>query len=424
VKRILLGAGVLLLAGAGALGLVAYLELRQPSDVRGSSTVEFVPTAPVPVPQKPPAPGIVWPTYGYSPERLRVGPGTARPPFRRVWRFRAQQLLEFPPAIAYGRLYFANATGTAFAIGAKTGKRAWKRQTGRCEASSPAVDHNVVFFTFLRRCHGGLPKNDGLVIAYSAGSGKLIWQRRIGQTESSPIVYNGRLYVGDWTGRVYAFNARTGKLIWQFRSQGKVKSAVAISGNRLFFGSYDHHVYALRLGTGKLIWKAAAQNRGFRSRGTFYSGPAVAYGRVYIGSTDGKLYSFGATTGKARWVTGTGNWIYSSPAVWSKRVYAGSYNGFFYCFDAATGQVKWRFDAHGKISGSPTIVNGIVYFATLAGKTVGLDAKTGAVLWRFPDGEYTPVVSDGDRLYVVGRARIYALVNKVSAPKKHGRRKR
>lgn len=424
VKRILLAAGILVLLLAGILGAVAFVKLRQPPDVRGSSTAEFVTTAVAVAPQKPAEQGILWPMYGYSPNRLRVGPGKERPPFHRLWLFRAGQLLEFPPAIAYGRLFFANARGTVFAISSKTGKRAWRRQTGRCQASSPAIDRHVVFFTFLRSCSGKARSDDGLLIAYAVGTGKVRWQRRIGQSESSPIVYRGHVYVGDWTGTVSSFVARTGKLAWTFRSEGKVKSAVAISGNKLFFGSYDHHVYALNLATGKLVWRADAQNRGFLSRGTFYGGPAVAYGRVYIGSTDGKVYSFGAASGQVRWVTGTGNWVYSSPAVWEQRVYAGSYDGSLYCFDAATGEVKWRFKANGKISGSPTIVNGIVYFATLARRTYGVDATTGKQVWTFPDGEYTPVVSDADRLYLIGQARIYALRGKVNVEAQRGRRKR
>ncbi len=48
---------------------------------------------------------------------------TLAPPFTRVWTFRAQALVEFPPAVAYGRLFFANNAGVLFAIGAKNGKR-------------------------------------------------------------------------------------------------------------------------------------------------------------------------------------------------------------------------------------------------------------------------------------------------------------
>jgi outer membrane protein assembly factor BamB len=402
----LVALGVLLVVAA----VVVALRLRAPSDVRGSSTSEFVTTATPVKPPPPPEPGIAWPAYGYSAERERVGPGDHRPPYRRVWLFHGRELLEFPPVIAYGKLYVANADGTVFAVDADTGKTVWRRETGRCQAASPAVDEHRVYVTFLRSCarHRRAQKN-GLLVVYDARNGKLVWQRRIGQSESSPLVLDGRVYVGDWNGFVYAFDARTGKLVWRFRSNGKVKSAVAVSGNRLFFGSYDSHIYALRLRTGKLVWRASAQDRGFLGRGNFYSGPAIAYGRVYIGATDGKVYSFGATSGHLQWATGTGGYVYSSPAVWRKRVYAGSYSKRLYCFDAATGAVVWRFKAAGKISGSPTIVNGIVYFATLNRHTYGLDARTGRELWTFHDGEYTPVVSDADHLYVVGVARIYAL---------------
>ncbi len=87
----------------------------------------------------------------------------------------------------------------------------------------------------------------------------------------------------------------------------------------------------------------------------------------------------------------------------------GSYDHLFYAFDAATGRQLWRFHANGPISGSPTVVDSVVYFATLAGRTYGLDARTGRQLWSFPDGRYTPVVTDGRRLYLNGYGKVYAL---------------
>ncbi len=415
MKRILLAAALVSLVVIGIVAAFVVSRVRADHNVRGSSTVEFVPTL-APEPPAPAEPTIAWPTYGYDNERIRVGPPTAvEPPFTQTWMFRARALVEFPPAIAYGRLYFANGIGRVLAVDAATGKQVWRRDTGRCQASSPAVDRHLVYVTFLRGCtKGRRGLTDGLLVAYESGGGAIRWQRRIGQSESSPLVHKGYVYVGDWTGRIYAFVARTGKLAWSFKTDGKIKSAVAVSGNRLFVGSYDSHVYALDLKTHKLVWKAGAQAR-LGHRGTFYSGPAVAYGRVYIGSTDGKVYSFGATSGKTRWARGTGGWVYSSPAVWRNRVYAGSYSRQFFCLDAATGDVKWQFDAPGKISGSPTIVNGIVYFATLSKRTFGLDALTGKVLFTFPDGAYTPVVADDERLYLVGEGRLYGLVPKVKA---------
>lgn len=413
MKWALIALGALALALVGA-GVAYYLHIKHAGrDVKGSSTVEFVTTQPPPPP--PPGPGIVWPMYGHDRERQRFANGVSlAPPFRRAWMFRAQSLVEFPPAIAFGRLFFASNDGIVFAIGATNGQRAWKYDSGRCVAASPAVDGNLVYETFLnappcnRHPSGTLT---GELIAFNVGSGKVVWRRRISPSESSPLVTAGVVIVGDWSGRVYAFTKRTGHLEWTAKLHGQVKGGVAVNGNRVFVGDYSGHVYALALHSGRIIWQASAQPR-FGNTGTFYATPTLAYGRVYVGATDGKMYSFGATSGKLRWSQSTGGYVYSSAGVWRDRIFAGSYSGQFFAFDAATGTILWKFKADGPISGSPTVIAGRVYFATLKGTTYGLDARTGAQVWTFPDGKYSPVVADKKRMYLVGYTRIYGLNEK------------
>jgi outer membrane protein assembly factor BamB len=421
MKRRLIGgvvALVLLVAGVTA-GYVLY-KREEAKDVRGSSTEEFVTTEdeePLP-PPPPPAREqleVVWPLNGYDTERQRVAPFDLSPPFRRVWMFRARNLLEFPPAIAYGRLYFTNNSGVMFAVNAKTGKRAWKQPIGRCVAASPAVADGTVYQSFLNRppCNSKAKPGrlEGEVIAFAAGFGKIRWRTRIGPTESSPLVADGLVYVGDWRGRVYALDQATGRVRWTFQGKGRIKGAVAKSGNRVYVGTYDGYLYALRATTGKVIWRTRTQDR-LGGRGYLYSTPTVAYGRVYIGSTDHKVYSFGAASGKLRWSQGTGGYVYGSPAVWRKTVYVGSYSGRFFALDAATGDIRWRFKANGDISGSATVLNGVVYFSTFKERTYALDAKTGRQLWTFEDGKYGGVVADRDRLYLVGHARVYGMVER------------
>ena len=421
MKWILLAVAGLLLLAAGGAAVYVWDKREAAEDVRGSSTVEFVETEEPeeePVVAPPPGkrgPGVVWATYGYDNERQRVAPFDHRPPFRRIWTFGARNLLEFPPSIGFGRLYFTNNSGVLFAVNAKTGKRAWRFKSGRCVAASPALANGTVFQSFMNRRPCNSKRNpgrlEGEVIAFAAGFGQVRWRTRLGPVESSPLVANGRVYVGDWRGRVYALDERTGRVRWTFEGDGRIKGSLTLSGNRLYVGNYKGYLYALDATTGKQIWRARSQDR-FGGRGQFYSTPTAAYGRVYIGSTDGKVYSFGATSGELRWSQGTGDYVYSSPAVWRKKVYAGSYSGRFYAFDAATGDTIWEFDAGGEISGSPTILDGVVYFSTLEERTFALDARNGKVLWTYPDGKYTPVVADRERLYLVGHARVYGMVER------------
>ena len=428
----LAGAGVflLLLVGAG-LGYYFYVQGKS-GDIRGSSTVEFVPTE---APPAPPPPTITretnpvthqpealtrvdWPTFGYDDRRLRYLPSRLAPPFRIAWVFHGRHLLEFPPAVAYGRAYIANNPGVLYAVQAATGRTSWRYASGRCAAASPAVAGELVYMAFLNLRRKGndacnaepsTPGLNGQVLALDARTGRVRWRRTIGASETSPLLANGRVFVGDWHGDVFALDAKTGKTIWRYRTGGQVKGALALSGRRLYVGSYDHHLYALRAGTGRLIWKASSQER-FGGRGTFYSTPAAAYGRVYIGSTDQKVYSFGATSGRVRWSQSTGGYVYGSPAIWNKLVLIGSYSKRFYALDAATGDIKWQFKANGPISGSATVLGSIVYFSTLEGRTYGLDAKTGKQVWSFPDGKYSPLVAGPERVYLVGYTKMYGLV--------------
>jgi outer membrane protein assembly factor BamB len=42
-------------------------------------------------------------------------------------------------------------------------------------------------------------------------------------------------------------------------------------------------------------------------------------------------------------------------------------------------------------------------------RTYALNARTGRPVWRFPDGQYSPVVADADRVYLVGSEAVYGL---------------
>ncbi len=403
------GSLVLLLA----LGLAAYFYRKhQGRDIRGSASVEFEQKEP-PVAKEPK--DVTWPMYGYDAARLRSPFGfKLRPPFRRhpVWTFRGRALLEFPPVIAYGRIYIVNNRGEVFALDERRGKIRWRYHSRRCSAASPAVGRHLVFVALLNRppCNASRGE-DGRVIAFDAETGKIRWSRQTGPTETSPLFAGNVVVVGDWSHNVYAFTTSSGNLRWHYKSGGQIKGAMTLAGGRVYFGSYDTHVYALDVRTGKQVWRASSQPRVGRT-GTFYANPAVAYGRVYLGATDGKMYSYGARSGKLRWSNGTGDFIYSSAAVWRRNVLVGSYDGDFYSFDAATGDVRWRFDANGKISGSPTVIDGIVYFSTLSGRTYGLDARNGKVRWTYPAGQYATVVASKRRLYLVGYSRLFALIRR------------
>jgi outer membrane protein assembly factor BamB len=184
-------------------------------------------------------------------------------------------------------------------------------------------------------------------------------------------------------------------------------------------------LFALNARTGRLRWEAASFAR-FGRREYFYATPTVAYGRVYIGNADGVLYAFGASSGRLLWARRAGTYVYTAAAVWQRTIYVGTWDGYFSAFDAGTGDLRWRHDSPGGISGAPTVMAGLVYYSTFGDfanshqrrvedgpfRTFALDARTGKPIWQFPDGHYSPLVADQERVYLVGRESVYGLVSR------------
>ena len=254
--------------------------------------------------------------------------------------------------------------------------------------------------------------------------GKEIWRfRGSGPSESSLLYVGGLLYFGAWDHKVYALDPKTRKVRWATETDAEINSSAVYSNGRIFIGTNGGSIYALNARTGEILWRGRSYS-GFRfGHEYFYATPAVAYGRVFAPNTDGTLYVFGARSGDLLWAQPAGSYVYTAPAVWNQTVYVGSYDGKMYAFDAATGRLRWTYEASGSIHGAPTVMDGLVYFSVCGNcgrngardtkegppGTFALDARTGTLIWSFWDGRYSPVVADGKRVYIMGKARVWAV---------------
>src|SRR5689334_9538860 len=177
--RILLAAGLVLVVAAGAVG---YKLTRRPGDV-SNPNVEFDnptpdPTA-TPTPTSTPAKGskpkktpdtFRWAMYGYTTDHKRSfqPPGGLGGPFKRIWYRPAGALLEFPPAIADGKLRQLADDGELVALNKLNGRLLWRKDLGALSASTPAVAGNRVFATILETRKG---VNRGRIVALGLKKG-------------------------------------------------------------------------------------------------------------------------------------------------------------------------------------------------------------------------------------------------------------
>lgn len=401
----------LVVLGVAAV-VVAYEELKRPGDVHNETAIEhFKPEKPKEAPPPRKVHGkpqtVNWPMYGLNPQRTRYLPARGiRPPFRKIWRYTERPLLEFPPIYVGGVLYAVNNSGFAFALNARTGEKIWEHRIGELNASSPTYYKHRLYIVNLVPGH---------IVKLNAKNGKVIWKKSLpGRAESSPVVKGNSVFFGCEDGKLYSVSTVNGNIRWATQLSGPVKAAPAYYGGRLFVGDYGGSMNAVDADTGNLIWSTGSLGTGI-SGGQFYSTPAVAFGRVYAGNNDDRVYSFDMSNGELAWTYSTGGYAYSAPTVASTKhspptVYIGSFDGNIYALDAKTGSVRWSRSTGGQIVGSLSAIGEIVYVAEFTHQTTsGFMMHSGRRVFRYPKGTYTPIISDGQNLYVTGYSSITAL---------------
>ena len=323
--------GLSLLVIAGGAGAIAYSKLKRPDDV-SNAEVPFIAPPKEKKPSKKVAETIDWPTFRY--DRQRTGfldVKGIKPPFKEVWDYGNEPLLEFPPSIADGALYFVDNDGLAIALNSDNGRKLWDRRIADLNASTPTYADGRLFIATLE---------PGQIMSLSAKNGKQIWKKSLPcRTESSPLVVNKRVYFGCEDGNLYAMTAKKGNMLWKTAVSGAIKGAPAYHDGSLFVGDYGGAMTSIRAKTGEVQWSTQALGPGLGQPGAFYSTPAVAFGRVYAGNNDSRVYSFDEKTGALAWTYSTGGYVYSGPSVAQVKgtpptVYIGSFDNNVYALDA------------------------------------------------------------------------------------------
>ena len=354
------------------------------------------------------APFVDWPLFGRIPERTHYLAGERRvlnPPLREAWSVNTHALIEFPPALADGVAYVVNKFGNAKAVRLRDRKVLWERVSDPrdvgvpTDVTAPVFHEGTVFFAYV----------DGRLVAVDAKTGRPRWTTNLhSHLESSPVVVGDRLYLGDDKTNVIAVRASDGKVLWEFNSPGAIKASPSYHDGRVYVADYEGAMFCLDAGTGKPVWRTNTTKVPPFGEGGFYSSPAIAFGRVYAARDDGTVFAFHLRDGRVDWSFPTDNFVYGSPAVAKvpgtpPTVYIGSYDEHFYALDARSGRQRWRYDVGGAVPGTATVIGHTVYTSSFkTDETLGIDVRTHRKTFEMHQAGYTPVVSDGRRLFLIG----------------------
>ena len=152
----------------------------------------------------------------------------------------------------------------------------------------------------------------------------LAWTKQVGdynmRMQGTPLVVDGVMYVSNGWSVIYALDATTGEEIWKYdpevdRSYIRLaccgpahNRGVAVYEGKVFVGTFDGRLIAVDANTGKEVWDVDTWIPEGLGRFNITGAPRAAAGKVYIGQGSGEsghrrgyVTAYDADTGQVAW---------------------------------------------------------------------------------------------------------------------------
>ncbi|HKM35537.1 MAG TPA: PQQ-binding-like beta-propeller repeat protein [Lachnospiraceae bacterium] len=300
---------------------------------------------------------------------------------RLSWKFDTEGKVVSSPIISGDVIYFGSNDGNFYAVNKDTGVEVWRYTLGFPILCQPTLQDDKVFFS-----------GKDVFVAVDAKTGNELWLsnqqdksdeiRRKDQWDyhdATPVIDNGVVYFGSFSGIVFGFDANTGDMVWEFdASKGNpVRTTPIIVDGIMYYGDWKGSYRAVDMEKKEILW----QNEFIAP---FQSATVIKDDVLLVGGRDTRVSAI----------------------------------------DCTSGDIKWELkDSFGSwITGDPVIDGDTVYFSTSDAKKVyAINVKDGSVAAEYPiyKNSFTKVIIDNGRLYVTsgdaystpgtGKIQVYSL---------------
>ena len=299
------------------------------------------------------------------------------------WSLTGSVLLEFPPGLWAARGCTCSRTTARCTPSPRAPAGcAGSASSATLAAASPAYGDGEG----LRRAAAARRRHPaGRVVALRAPDGKILWTASSRAAASPPRWSTGDhalLRLRERHG--LRARAQDGRIRWRYQAAARSRAALALADGKLYFGDYGGRVYAIRgrqrqgvvqghsgarfgLGGGQLLLDARGRLRP----------------RLHRQHRRQRLLVYAPTAASSPGASSTGGYVYASPAVaqvpgGAPTVYIGSYDGRSTRSTPARARVRWSRRRTARSPAPRPSIGDIVYFSTTtATNTFGLGARTG-----------------------------------------------
>ncbi len=309
-----------------------------------------------------------WNMYGGNCRHSNNISTSLNPPLKLIKKFKTSSSLGLSPICSNGIIYTGSLDGKIEAFNIVRMSKRGKLKTGVGIVAAPVYYNDRLYFA--------ISKERDTFLCYSISKGRHLWRKRLGHIESSPILYNDKLFVGTLDGELYCLNSEDGEIIWQAKVDDSIYSSPAVWENSVIIGTLDGKMYSFDINTGKKNWEIDV-------KGSIFSSPSISKGNIFIGTIENKFYAVDVKDGDIKWEFDSNSKIYSTAATDEKTVIFGCNDKFLYALNQENGELLWKFNCGGLINASPVIAGKEVYFGSLNHNIYGLDLNTGELIWTY-----------------------------------------
>ncbi|MBH57270.1 MAG: pyrrolo-quinoline quinone [Planctomycetaceae bacterium] len=301
--------------------------------------------------------------------------------------------------------------------------------------SGPVTQDGFVFTT------ATVNKQYEEVYCYSEKTGKLVWTSKWNGAmtvpffaaangswiRSTPLVADGKLFVGGMRDVLTCLNVEDGKILWQKDFVKELKSPIPSFG---FASSpiYEDGKVVVQAGSGviqldaengNILWQASKDQGGMN--GSAFSSPTIEVinGKPQlVVQTREELVGLGWKSGEKLWgvkIPAFRGMNILTPIRYKNSFFTSSYGGGSFLYDLAGEKIKpessWNNTIQAYMS-SPVVLGDHAYMHLRNQRLICLNLKNGETAWTSqPFGKYWSMITDGERILGLDQKGVLYLID-------------
>lgn len=342
------------------------------------------------------------------------------------WTFTTNGRVIAAPVIQNDTLFIGSLDGYFYAIDATTGNEIWKYNTANEIRTTAVIYNNEIICFESGNTMFGLDLNGNLLWSQVIYNGALINEHDQWDVfRSSPTLNDSIAYIGSEEGKVVGVNIISGEIVYTAQTpqaNATIETTPAIYNNKIFIGDWLGVFSVFNLETSELVWQYDTKNDNTYSWvNAIVSQPLIYRDTLYFGGRNSNLYALNPETGEKIWMYHQPGdmWLFGGPVVSEDVLYVGSsYQQVLYAFNPNKSELFWETKVYGLNYGNPVVHDDYVIVGTgskeginSGGSICIIDKQSHGVVGRYlvPAWVETPLYQDGIIYFGCSDNSVYAI---------------